>query len=193
MTEDTAQPHGAYILLGSAWSSYLPIISFCAQITKATAGKATCVVGWLFVPLHRHTAWDQCSLIKVASICQHLLLRPVICYNILSCFLRLIKHIYSLGDLTVTSGICWGQGTTFTVSLTSSDITGSNFKPHYFYPVTLNLTVFWLSIYLLQLVGCNLLSVAIIIFCLGLSSEIFFNEITYIFSDYSLEREKRIL
>lgn len=54
MTEDKAQPHGAYILfLGSAWSFYLPIISFCAQITKATAGKVTCVVGWLFVPLHR--------------------------------------------------------------------------------------------------------------------------------------------
>lgn len=141
----------------------------------------------------KHTAWDQCSLIMVARTSQHLLSRPITCYNSLSCSLRLIRHTYSLGDLTINSGICWGQGTTFTVSLISSDNTGSNFKPHYFYPVVLDLTVYWLSIYLLQLVGCNRLSVAIIIFCLGLSSKIFLNEIIYIFSDYSLEREKRKL
>lgn len=120
----------------------------------------------------RPTLSDKGS-IKVARICQHLLSRPVTCYKSLSCFLRLIRHTYSLGDLTINSGICWGQGTTFTVSLISSDNTGSNFKPHYFYPVVLDLTVYWLSIYLLQLVGCNRLSVAIIIFCLGLSSKIF--------------------
>lgn len=85
-----------------------------------------------------------------------------------------------------------GTRDNFTVSLISSDNTGSNFKPHYFYPVVLDLTVYWLSIYLLQLVGWDSLSVAIIIFCLGLSSKIFKNEIIYIFSD-SLEREKRIL
>lgn len=64
MTEDKAQPHVVYILsLGSTWSSYLPVILFCAQITKPTLlGKATCEVGLLFfVPLQTHSVGPMLS------------------------------------------------------------------------------------------------------------------------------------
>lgn len=63
MTEDKAQPHVVYILsLGSPWSSYLPVILFCAQITKPTVGKATWEVGLLFfVPLQTHSVGPMLS------------------------------------------------------------------------------------------------------------------------------------
>lgn len=64
-----------------------------------------------------------------------------------------VRHTCSSSDLTINSWIPWRQVTTVTVSLLSFDNTGSQFKPNYFYPVAPSLTVYGLSIYLLQLVG----------------------------------------
>lgn len=85
-------------------------------------------------------------LIKVASISQDLPSRPISCCKSPELSPHTCKAHLFFGDT-------WEHMTTFTVSLKSSDKTGSKFKPHYFYPVAPRLTVYWLSIYLLQLVG----------------------------------------
>lgn len=144
-------PHLKYWMATTHFYSVVYTFILCPK-HKASC-RQCCLEGWTaaFCP----TAWGQCSLLKVnkyqppfAIKAHHLLLTVP-----LSCFLILVWPTCSSSDLTINSRKPWRRVTTFTITLTSSDNTGSEFKTNYFYPVAPSLTVYGLSIYLLQLVG----------------------------------------